>query len=63
VVLTETTNTIDFLYSTNSGDPEVTGVNASVGIQGPLGAASQQFACDAGSRIAAGVALRFTPMP
>ena len=75
VILTETTNTIDFAYQTatsTDGDPghELAGADTTVGIQSPVGGAElfvKQF-CGKGSPspgflTSTPMVFRFTPIP
>jgi len=68
VVLTQTTNTLDFMYQTAAGadggiDPAVSGTSATVGIQGTAGGkfAATPYSCAAGFLTSTPLVVRFTP--
>jgi len=67
-VLTQTTNTIDFMYQTATGadggiDSIVSGTTATVGIQGMPGGkfAATPYSCAAGFLKSTPLVVRFTP--
>jgi hypothetical protein len=69
LVLTQTTNTLDFMYETATGadggiDSTVSGMNATVGIQGMPGGkfAATPYSCAAGFLKTTPLVARFTPV-
>ena len=69
LVLTQTTNTLDFMYQTATGadggiDPTVSGMSATVGIQGMPGGkfAATPYSCAAAFLKSTPLVVRFTPV-
>lgn len=70
VILTQTTNTIDFVYETavgaggDGGDPSVEGSTASVGMQIPMGMSELyvKYSCNTPFITSTPFAVRFTPL-
>jgi hypothetical protein len=61
VVLTEGTNTVDFVYGTLTSDAYSLGSSSTIGVQGSAGAASVQHSCNSAS-LMSNTGVRYTPM-
>jgi len=61
VILNETTNVVDIVYQTMSGDPDATGTLAVVGLQNADGTQATMQGCRMPGIVQSGGALRFTP--
>jgi hypothetical protein len=59
--LSETTNTVDFVYSTMTGTAAARGVDAVIGMQSSTGARFNELACFQSGYLMSGVSIRFTP--
>ncbi|MBI5518110.1 MAG: hypothetical protein HY909_30345 [Deltaproteobacteria bacterium] len=63
LVLNEGANTLDYVYDTLTPASSTSGSSASVGMQNEDGTRGTTYSYLMASRLASGVALRFTPMP
>jgi len=61
VLLSETTKTIDLVYSTMTGTAQARGIDAVVGMQNGDGSRFNELACFQSGYLMTGLAIRFTP--